>query len=160
MATQAPHPGASDFPQGSRVAVVASRWNAPIVERLLEGCTRRLEELGASVDVYRVPGAFEIPTAAKWLAEAGGHVAVICLGCVIRGETPHFEYVAGNCAQGVMQVSLATGVPTIFGVLTVESEQQAIARTGGGHGHAGISAADAAAEMVAVRGALRPDRLF
>src|SRR5690606_38954692 len=119
------------------------------------------QELGATVDVHRVPGAFEIPTAAKWLAEAGGHAAVICLGCVIRGDTPHFEYVAGNCAGGVMRVSLETGVPVIFGVLTVESEQQAIARTGGGHGHAGIAAADAAAEMVALRQTLRGgDRAF
>jgi 6,7-dimethyl-8-ribityllumazine synthase len=137
--------------------VVASRWNGPIVERLLEGCTRRLQELGAGFEVHRVPGAFELPTAAKWLAEDDGNAAVICLGCVIRGETPHFEYVAGECARGVMRVSLDSGVPVIFGVLTVETEQQAIARTGEGHGHAGVAAADAAGEMILLRVQIRGD---
>lgn len=151
MSTHNPKSGPPALPAGTRIAVVASRWNGPIVERLLEGCTRRLQELGAGFDVYRVPGAFELPTAAKWLAEDDRNAAVICLGCVIRGETPHFEYVAGECARGVMRVSLDTGMPVIFGVLTVETEQQAIARTGEGHGHAGVAAADAAAEMVGVR---------
>ena len=155
MSTQAPRNAHQGLPEGTHLAVVASRWNAPIVERLLEGCTRRLAELGASFEVYRVPGAFELPTAAKWLAEDARNAAVICLGCVIRGETPHFEYVAGECARGVMRVSLDTGVPVIFGVLTVETEQQAIARTGEGHGHAGVAAADAAAEMVGVRKGIR-----
>jgi 6,7-dimethyl-8-ribityllumazine synthase len=155
MSTHSPRPGPTELPDGMRIAVVASRWNGPIVERLLEGCTRRLQELGARLEVYRVPGAFELPTAAKWLAEDDANAAVICLGCVIRGETPHFEYVAGECARGVMRVSLDTGMPVIFGVLTVETEQQAIARTGEGHGHAGVAAADAAAEMIALRATIR-----
>src|SRR5688572_1659691 len=95
MSTHSPRSGPPELPAGSRIAVVASRWNGPIVERLLEGCTRRLQELGAGFEVYRVPGAFELPTAARWLAEDNRNAAVICLGCVIRGETPHFEYVAG-----------------------------------------------------------------
>ena len=155
MSTHAPRHGPHEFPDGARVAVVASHWNGPIVERLLEGCTRRLQELRGQAQVFRVPGAFELPTAASWLAAEGGYAAIICLGCVIRGETPHFEYVAGECARGVMRVSLDSGLPVIFGVLTVETEQQAIARTGEGHGHAGVAAADAAAEMAALRLALR-----
>lgn len=151
MSTQTPHHGPATFAAGSRVAVIASRWNGPIVERLLEGCTRRLAELGARALVVRVPGAFELPTAAKWLAEDQRNSAVICLGCVIQGETPHFEFVAGECARGIMRIALDSGVPVIFGVLTVENEQQAIARSGGGHGHAGIAAAEAAAEMVALK---------
>lgn len=154
VSTQVPHHGPAVFPAGSHVAVAAARWNGPIVERLLEGCIRRLAELGAQSSVLRVPGAFELPTAANWLVHVPGNAAVICLGCVIRGDTPHFEYVAGECARGVMRVSLDSGVPVIFGVLTVENEQQAIARSGGGHGHAGIAAADAAAEMVALRHSL------
>ena len=139
MSTHVPQHGAAKFAPGSRVAVAAARWNGPIVERLLEGCVRRLAELGAETAVVRVPGAFELPTAANWLARDSANVAVICLGCVIRGETPHFEYVAGECARGVMRVSLDSGMPVIFGVLTVDNEQQAIARSGGGHGHAGHS---------------------
>ena len=154
MSTQLPHHGQASFPAHARVAVAAARWNGPIVERLLEGCVRRLAELGAETAVVRVPGAFELPTAARWLVEDPANTAVICLGCVIRGETPHFEYVAGECAGGVMRVSLDSGIPVIFGVLTVDNEQQAIARSGGGHGHAGIAAADAAAEMVALRQSL------
>lgn len=157
MSTQLPQSGPASFVPGTRVAVAAARWNGPIVERLLEGCTRRLVELGAQPRVVRVPGAFELPTAALWLAQDLDNSAVICLGCVIRGETPHFDYVAGECARGVMRVSLDTGVPVIFGVLTVDNEQQAIARIGGGHGHAGIAAAEAAAEMVALRSAVRGD---
>lgn len=157
MSTQQPHPGPASFGKGAQVAIAAARWNGPIVERLLEGCTRRLVELGAQSVVWRVPGAFELPTAARWLAGDSRNRAVICLGCVIRGETPHFEYVAGECARGVMRVSLDTGVPVIFGVLTVENEQQAIARSGGGHGHAGIAAAEAAAEMAWLRSSIRGD---
>ncbi len=139
------------FADGDRVAIAASSWNERIVSELLRGCDGRLRELGAAVDVVRVPGAYELPTAAKWLAECGQFAAVVCLGCVIRGDTPHFDYVAGECARGLTDVALATGVPTLFGVLTVNTEQQALDRAGGEHGHAGISAADAAAQMVAVR---------
>ena len=139
------------FPAGSVVAVAAARWNGEIVGKLLAGCEVRLAALGATAAVFRVPGAYELPTAAKWLAESDRFAAVICLGCVIRGDTYHFEVVAGECARGIMRVSLDTGVPTIFGVLTVDTEEQALARAGGPHGHAGEAAADAAAEMADLR---------
>ena len=139
------------FHDGDRVAIVASRWNDDIIDKLISGCDQRLRELGAAVDLYRVPGAYELPTAAKWAAESKTFEAVICIGCVIRGDTPHFDYVAGEAARGISTVGITTGVPCIFGVLTVNTHEQAVARAGGEHGHAGIAAADAAAEMVALK---------
>ncbi|MFT3788546.1 MAG: 6,7-dimethyl-8-ribityllumazine synthase [Tepidisphaeraceae bacterium] len=139
------------LPVSTSIAVLAARFNGHIVEVLLDGCLKRLKEIGVDesrIDVQRVPGAFELPVAAKLYAETKRYQAVICLGCVIRGETAHFDYVAGEAARGIMQVSLSSGVPVIFGVLTVENEQQAQARAGGSHGHAGVSSADAAAEMI------------
>ena len=103
---------------------------------------------GDAIDVHRVPGAFELPVAAKVLAQTKRYGAVICLGCVIRGDTPHFDYVAGECARGIQQVAISESLPVIFGVLTTNTEEQAHARTGGAHGHAGEWAAQAAAEMV------------
>ena len=136
-----------------RVAVAAARFNAPIVDELLAGCLRRLKELGLPedrVEVHRVPGAFELPLAAQALARTRRFAAVICLGCVIRGDTPHFDYVAGECARGIQKVSLAEHLPVVFGVLTTNTEEQARQRAGGVHGHAGERAADAAAEMIAL----------
>lgn len=133
------------------MAILAARWNAAVVDRLLEGCLHRLAELGVGADacrVFRVPGSFELPVAAKAAATCGRFDAVIVLGCVIRGETWHFEAVAGQCAAGVRQVAVETGVPVLFGVLTVNDLDQAMARSGGSHGHAGRDAADAAVEMV------------
>ncbi len=153
MSTHVPSPPVASFPQGARVAIVASRFNAQIVDRLLEGCIERLGEMGVSVDrvaVQHVPGAFELPFAAQLLAQTKQYVAVICVGCVIRGDTPHFDYVAGECARGIMRVSLDESLPVIFGVLTTNTEEQAYARTGGAHGHAGKRAAEAAAEMAAL----------
>jgi len=98
--------------------------------------------------VYRVPGAFELPVSAKVLAETKRVNAVICIGAVVRGDTPHFDYVAGEAARGCQNVATATGVPVIFGVLTTNTEQQALDRTGGSHGHAGERAAEAAVEMI------------
>jgi 6,7-dimethyl-8-ribityllumazine synthase len=141
-----------------RVAVVAARFNGEVVDALLDGCVRRLRELGldeSRVDVHRVPGAFELPLAARLLARTKRFRAVICLGCVVRGDTPHFDYVAGECARGVQQVALDEALPVIFGVLTTNDEQQARDRAGGRHGHAGVFAADAAAEMIALAAGLR-----
>jgi 6,7-dimethyl-8-ribityllumazine synthase len=135
----------------ARVGIVAARFNAHIVDALLSGCVRRLAEAGIAQDrleLHRVPGAFELPVAAKMLIDARRVDAVICLGCVIRGDTPHFDFVAGEAARGIQQVSLQTGVPVIFGVLTTNTEEQAKARIGGTHGHAGERAADAAVEMI------------
>lgn len=139
---------------GLRVCVVVSRWNEFVTGKLLEGAVRTLAERGLADDgivTAWVPGAFEVPTAAKWAAESGRFDAVICLGAVIRGETAHFEYVAGGAAEGIRMVSQATGVPVIFGVLTVDSVEQALARAGGKDGHKGSEAAQAAIEMASLR---------
>lgn len=161
MSTASPAPSEIVIQPGLRIAVVAARFNAMIVDELLSGCLKRLKELGAAeerVEVFRVPGAFELPVAAKVAADAGRFSAVICLGCVIRGDTPHFDYVAGECARGIQQVSIETSLPIIFGVLTTNTEQQARDRVGGSHGHAGQRAAEAAAEMIAVLGRIRDTR--
>ena len=152
MSTQAPAAQQVELPPFVRVAVVAARFNQAIVDELLAGCLRRLEQLGGGADrveVFRVPGAFELPVAAKVLSETKKYAAVVCLGCVVRGDTPHFDYVAGECARGIQQVAVAQSLPVIFGVLTTNTEEQARQRVGGAHGHAGERAADAAAEMVA-----------
>ncbi len=153
MSIQAPAPANSQIPPDVRIGIVAARFNATIVDELLAGCLRRLKELGVSeprTEVHRVPGAFELPVAAQAMARTGRFSAVICLGCVIRGDTPHFDYVAGEAARGIRQVALAEHLPVIFGVLTTNTEEQARDRAGGPHGHAGERAADAAAEMISV----------
>src|SRR5262245_38026293 len=109
MSTHAPKPPAARLPEGVRIAIVAARFNSHIVDELLRGCLKRLEELKVAepnVQVHHVPGAFELPLAAKLAARSKRYDAVICLGCVIRGETPHFEYVAGECARGIARVAL------------------------------------------------------
>lgn len=143
--------------QGLRVCVVVSRWNEFVTRRLLEGAERVLRERGVAEDgvtVAWVPGAFELPTAALWAAGSGRFDAVICLGAVIRGETAHFEYVAGGAAEGIRLAAQRTGVPVIFGVLTVDTVDQALSRTGGKDGHKGEEAALAAIEMANLRRAL------
>lgn len=158
MSTQVPTSIELRFPPGARVGVIAARFNAAIVDELLTGSIRRLKELGvteAGIEVHRVPGAFELPLAAQAMAQTKRVAAVICLGCVVRGDTPHFDYVAGEAARGITQAALNTGAPVIFGVLTTNTEEQARDRAGGKHGHAGERAADAAAEMVAVLSKIR-----
>ncbi|HEY8667168.1 MAG TPA: 6,7-dimethyl-8-ribityllumazine synthase [Tepidisphaeraceae bacterium] len=153
MSTEAPAFVPAEIPKSARIAIAAARFNPRIVDELLAGCLRRLAGLeidGSRVVVHRVPGAFELPLAAKLLAETEEFSAIICLGAVVRGETPHFDYVAGECARGLQQVSIARGLPVIFGVLTTNTEQQAIDRIGGIHGHAGERAAEAALEMIAL----------
>jgi 6,7-dimethyl-8-ribityllumazine synthase len=153
MSTKPPRPKKQAIAAKARVAIVASRFNESIVEKLLSGCLERFAELGlprARLDVHHVPGAFELPLTAKLLARTGKYSAIICLGCVIRGETPHFDYVAGHAASGIGRVALEECLPVIFGVLTTNNERQALERTGGKHGHAGRRAADAAAEMMAL----------
>ena len=151
MSTQSPKPVDQTVPAGARIAIIAARYNAPIVDELLSGCRRRLNEMGAAddaIETFRVPGAFELPIAAKLAAHTGRFAAVICLGCIIRGDTPHFDYVAGEAARGIQQVSIEQGLPIIFGVLTTYTEQQALDRIGVSHGHAGQRAAEAAVEMI------------
>lgn len=155
MSTQVPAFKPSDIPAAARVGIVAARFNAAIVDELLSGCLDRLREMGFSSDrlaVERVPGAFELPVAAKLMIDSKRVSAVICLGCVIRGDTPHFDYVAGEAARGIQSVATSTGVPVIFGVLTTNTEEQAWARAGRSdtHGHAGRRAAEAAGEMIAL----------
>ncbi len=134
---------------GMRIAIVAGRFNDHVTKPLLDGALAALDDLGAdTVPVHWVPGAFEIPLVAQRLAISHRYDAVICIGAVIRGDTPHFDYVAGECAAGVARVSLDTGVPCVFGVLTVNDLDQAMARTGGSEGNKGIEAAHTAVEMI------------
>lgn len=141
--------GAADG-RGRRIAVVAGRFNEYVTKHLVEGCLDTLERHGVSrdrVDLVWVPGAFEIPTAARRLAKRGDVDAIIALGCVIRGETPHFEHICRETARGIAEVGRRTGVPAIFGVLTVDSLEQAIERAGAKMGNKGREAAESAIEM-------------
>ncbi len=133
-----------------KVAIVASRFNEAIVERLVDGaldCLKRHDVPDEYVTVTWVPGAFELPQAANRLARSGEFDAIVCVGAVIRGDTPHFDYVAGEAARGVGDVALATGIPVAFGVLTTDSVEQADDRAGGKMGNKGFEAALAALEM-------------
>jgi 6,7-dimethyl-8-ribityllumazine synthase len=153
MSTLVPQIVTTHIGKKMRIAVAAARFNAEIVDELLAGCLRRLGELGVTeghVEVVRVPGAFELPVTAKAFAKTGRFSAVICLGAVVRGETPHFEYVAGEAARGLQDVAIWENLPVIFGVLTTNTHEQAIDRIGGKHGHAGERAAEAAVEMIGV----------
>lgn len=139
---------------GLRVCIVIARWNGFVTQKLLAGALSTLRERGlaeSDITTAWVPGAFEVPTAAAWAARSGNFDAVVCIGAVIRGETPHFEYVAGGAATGIAEVAVTTGVPVIFGVLTVENTEQAMERAGGKEGHKGEEAAAAAIEMANLR---------
>jgi 6,7-dimethyl-8-ribityllumazine synthase len=134
----------------TRVAIVVSRFNDFVTERLLEGARQALAEqqIGdEDIELLRVPGAFEIPIAAQRVAETGRVEAVICLGCLIRGATPHFDYIASACAHGITTAASATGVPMAFGVLTTNSVEEALERAVAGDGNKGREAALAALEM-------------
>ena len=136
--------------RGRKIAIVAARFNDFIVTSLMKGASAAwLEHGGAPADltVVRVPGAFELPVAARRLAAGGRYDAVVALGCVIRGDTPHFDYVAGECARGLQLVGLETGVPIAFGVLTVESLEQALERAATSAGNKGGEAMECALEM-------------
>jgi 6,7-dimethyl-8-ribityllumazine synthase len=133
-----------------RIAVACSRFNRHVTDLLLQGALSRLQTLGVGddgIEVVWVPGAFELPLVARALAATGRVDAVICLGAVIRGETGHYDFVAGECASGLQRVQLDTGVPAVFGVLTTENLEQALERAGGRHGNKGEESADAAVEM-------------
>jgi 6,7-dimethyl-8-ribityllumazine synthase len=140
-----------------RIALIASRFNRTIADRLLEGAIDCLHRHGVEdqfISVIWVPGAFELPSAAARIAASGEVDAVVCLGAVIRGETAHFEYVAGQAARGIGEASVATGVPVAFGVLTTEDPEQASDRAGGKLGNKGFDAAMAAIEMANLFAAL------
>lgn len=136
--------------EGFRFAIVASRWNDFLTSKLVDGAIEGLESLGASedsVEIFMVPGSFELPATAKKVAESGGFDAIIALGVVIRGETAHFDYVAGEAAKGIGQVSIETGVPVMFGVVTANTLEQAINRCGVKAGNKGYEAAMSAVEL-------------
>ncbi len=133
-----------------RYAIIVSRFNELIGRKLMDGaldCLARHEAVDDAIDIIWVPGAFEIPLAAKKAAEAGSYDAVICLGAVIRGETPHFDFVASEAAKGIAQAGMATGVPIIFGVITTDTVEQAVKRAGTTAGNRGFDAAMTAIEM-------------
>lgn len=137
--------------EGFRFAVVASRWNDFLTARLVEGALDALERLGAeekAVEVFRVPGSFEIPLLARKLAASGKWDAVVCVGTVIRGQTPHFEYIAAEVTKGIAQAGMETGVPVVYGVVTADTLEQAIDRAGVKAGNKGFEAAMSAVELV------------
>jgi 6,7-dimethyl-8-ribityllumazine synthase len=136
---------------GFRFAIVASRWNDFLTSRLVEGALDALERLGAvekAVELFRVPGSFEIPLLARKLAASGNWDAVICLGTIIRGQTPHFEYIAGEVTKGIAQAGMETGVPVVYGIVTADTLEQAIDRAGVKAGNKGFEAAMSAVELV------------
>jgi 6,7-dimethyl-8-ribityllumazine synthase len=134
----------------NRFAIIVSRFNSEITEKLLAGSVAAFGAEGVPhdfLDVIYVPGAFELPLVAKKLAESGKYAAVVCLGAVIRGDTDHYDYVCQAATQGILRAGLDTGVPVIFGVLTCDTDEQALARCGGAEGNKGAGAARAAIEM-------------
>ena len=136
-------------------AIVVARFNSEITSRLLDGARQALAEAkAATIEVHHVPGSFELPLAAKLLAVTHRFHAIVALGAVVRGDTPHFDYVAGECARGLQNVALETGVPIAFGVLTTDNQQQALDRAGGKVGNKGYDAAMTAVEMACFADAL------
>ena len=132
-------------------AIAVARFYEELADRLVAGARGVFERDGSAVEVHDVPGAFELPLAAKYCAESGRYAGVACLGAVIRGETDHYEHVSAEAARGIARVSLDTGVPCAFGVLTVEDMGQALARSGGGRRHSGEEAAEAVIALAALR---------
>jgi 6,7-dimethyl-8-ribityllumazine synthase len=137
--------------EGFRFALVASRWNDFLTARLTEGALDALERLGAderAVELFKVPGSFEIPLLARKLAASGKFDAIVCLGTIIRGQTPHFEYIAGEVTKGIAQAGMETGVPVVYGIVTADTLEQAIDRAGVKAGNKGFEAAMSAVELV------------
>ncbi len=146
--------GADSDGEGLRVCIVVAQWNAFVTHKLLDGAKSGLGERGVRADdvtVAWVPGSFEVPAATRWAAESGRFDAVIAIGAVIKGETDHYEHIAGQAAAGIMQTAQDTGVPVAFGVLTCDSPEQALDRAGGAHGNKGDEAAEAAITMARLR---------
>ncbi len=147
--------------QGFRFAIVASRWNDFISSRLVDGALDAFDRLGVEerdVEIYKVPGAFEIPLLAQKLAASEKFAAVVCVGTIIRGQTPHFEYIAGEVARGIGQAALQTGVPVVFGVITADNMDQAIERAGVKLGNKGFEAATTAVELANLYKAVKSEK--
>lgn len=137
--------------EGFRFALISSRWNDFLTARLVEGALDALERLGAAekaVELFKVPGSFEIPLLARKVAASGKFDAVVCLGTIIRGQTPHFEYIAGEVTKGIAQAGMETGVPVVYGIVTADTLEQAIDRAGVKAGNKGFEAAMSAVELV------------
>jgi 6,7-dimethyl-8-ribityllumazine synthase len=137
--------------QPQHYAIAVARFYEDLAERLVEGAVKVFENAGAGVEIHDVPGAFELPAAAKYCAESGRYSGVACLGAVIRGETDHYDYVCSEAARGIARVTLDTGVPCSFGVLTVDDMDQALERSGGGKRHSGEDAAEAVLALATLR---------
>ena len=137
-----------------RYAIVVGRFYEDLAAKLVEGAQEVFGEAGVQADVFDVPGTYELPLAAKYCADSGRYDGVACLGAVIRGETSHYDYVCNEAARGIMDVQLSTGVPCSFGVLTVDTMEQAIARSGGGKRDSGAHAAEAILSLVRLREAV------
>ena len=154
MSDQSAHsPDSLRSPPGVRYAVIASRWNGEIVDVLIDGARAAFAAHGvpgSDLDVVRAPGAWELPVVAKRLAAQGRHAVIVALGCVVRGETRHYEHVADECARGLMRVALDSGIPVLNGVLAVEDEADAWARAGGARGNKGADVALSAIGMAAL----------
>lgn len=145
-----PNPFNAEVDGNVRVAIIAAEWNGHITSALTEGCIETLRQHGVAddlIDVFHVPGAVELTFAASSVIESGAFDVVIVFGCVIRGGTPHFEYVCQSVTQGITHLNAECDIPVIFGVLTVDTEQDALDRVGGKHGHKGVEAAEAALKM-------------
>ncbi len=156
MASRDASPSLVNLPDGSsfKIGIVVSEWNADITNALLSGAKETLLKAGVledHIEVLYVPGSFELPWGARQIMKPGKKDAVICLGCIIQGETKHDEYIAAAVASGIMQLGLMSGIPVIFGVLTTNTEEQAKDRAGGKHGNKGSEAAVAALQMAIVR---------
>jgi 6,7-dimethyl-8-ribityllumazine synthase len=139
----------------ARFAIVVGRFYEDLAERLVAGALAVFSDAGAEADIYDVPGAFELPLAARYCADSGRYAGVACLGAVIRGETTHYDHVCAEAASGIALVGLDTGVPCAFGVITAENMDQALARAGGGKRHQGEDAARAVLRMAELRSELR-----
>ena len=146
----------TDGAHGDRYAIAVARFYEDLADRLLEGARRVFAEAGAEVEVHDVPGAFELPFAARLCADSGRYAGVACLGAVIRGETDHYDWVCAETARGIAQVPHDTGVPCAFGVLTVDTMEQALERSGGSKRHTGEEAARVVLRMSALRRSLAP----
>lgn len=143
-----------------RMAIVVARFNDFVTERLLQGAVSALRTAGigaGDITVHRVPGAFEVPLAAEWAAQTGRVHGVVALGCLIRGATPHFDYIASSCAHGLMAAQSKTGIPIAFGVLTTNSVEEALERAVDGPGNKGAEAAEACLAMVRLRAEILAD---
>ena len=144
-------------PDDARFAIIVSRWNGKVTEALLESARKAMADHGvdeAAVDVFRVPGAWELPLMAARLAATGGYAGIVALGCVVRGDTRHFEQVADGCSEALMRASLDSGVPVANGVLAVDRHEDAERRAGGSHGNKGEECALVAIEMANLAGKL------